>query len=115
MQANLMAGVSHGLHVFWERVEAVPWNEPSGLDVIFAKELKQPLCANGASKYALIKSKFKVLSERLHLSFELSHAYGTYLDLYRLLSPLRHKSQASPQQRRRELHSLQALAFFPLQ
>lgn len=57
MQANLMASVSHGLHVFRERVEAVPWNEPSGLDVIFAKELKQPLGANSASKYALLQLK----------------------------------------------------------
>lgn len=52
MQANLMASISHGLHIFWERVEAVSWDEPSGLDVIFAKELEQPLCANSTSKYA---------------------------------------------------------------
>lgn len=52
MQANLMTSISYGLHILWERVEAVTWNEPSGFDVIFAKELKQPLRANSTSKYA---------------------------------------------------------------
>lgn len=53
MQANLMASISNGLHIFWERVEAVSWNKPSGLDVIFAKETQQPLRANSTGKYAL--------------------------------------------------------------
>jgi hypothetical protein len=52
-----MAIISDGLHVFRERVEAVPWNKPGGLDVVFAKEFKQPLCANGTSKYALLQFK----------------------------------------------------------
>jgi hypothetical protein len=53
MQTNLVPGISHGFHLFWERLEAMPRNKPGGFDVVFVEEFKQSLCANGASKYAL--------------------------------------------------------------
>lgn len=54
VQANLVAGVSDGLHVLGEGLEAVAGDEPRRLDIILAEELEQALRADCAGKDALI-------------------------------------------------------------
>lgn len=52
METYLVAGVSHGSHIFREGFEAVPGDEPRGFNIVLCKKLEDSLDADGSGEVA---------------------------------------------------------------